>query len=118
MRRKKKRGKEKCEKEKISEFFFSSRRRHTRCALVIGVQTCALPILDAELRGRPFICGKTPTVADMAAYAYIAHAPEGGISLEPYPNIRAWLKNVEALPGFIPMPKSKAGLWEIGRAHV
>src|SRR3546814_5878899 len=31
-------------------FFFSSRRRHTRCALVTGVQTCALPIsLD-----RPF----------------------------------------------------------------
>src|SRR3546814_20083965 len=28
-------------------FFFSSRRRHTRCALVTGVQTCALPILSA-----------------------------------------------------------------------
>src|SRR3546814_4308578 len=28
-------------------FFFSSRRRHTRCALVTGVQTCALPILLA-----------------------------------------------------------------------
>src|SRR3546814_6410658 len=29
-------------------FFFSSRRRHTRCALVTGVQTCALPILHIE----------------------------------------------------------------------
>src|SRR3546814_4245213 len=30
-------------------FFFSSRRRHTRCALVTGVQTCALPIFaDSE----------------------------------------------------------------------
>src|SRR3546814_1753379 len=28
----------------VSCFFFSSRRRHTRCALVTGVQTCALPI--------------------------------------------------------------------------
>src|SRR3546814_2527410 len=28
----------------LSLFFFSSRRRHTRCALVTGVQTCALPI--------------------------------------------------------------------------
>src|SRR3546814_7700948 len=28
----------------VSVFFFSSRRRHTRCALVTGVQTCALPI--------------------------------------------------------------------------
>src|SRR3546814_7591604 len=33
-------------------FFFSSRRRHTRCALVTGVQTCALPIFEA--RARPF----------------------------------------------------------------
>src|SRR3546814_14923733 len=31
-----------------SLFFFSSRRRHTRCALVTGVQTCALPILGAD----------------------------------------------------------------------
>src|SRR3546814_2286160 len=29
-------------------FFFSSRRRHTRCALVTGVQTCALPIYYRE----------------------------------------------------------------------
>src|SRR3546814_11750041 len=29
-------------------FFFSSRRRHTRCALVTGVQTCALPICEAK----------------------------------------------------------------------
>src|SRR3546814_1912261 len=32
-------------------FFFSSRRRHTRCALVTGVQTCALPISAATGRG-------------------------------------------------------------------
>src|SRR3546814_9202999 len=31
-------------------FFFSSRRRHTRCALVTGVQTCALPISLGVLR--------------------------------------------------------------------
>src|SRR3546814_6315685 len=30
-------------------FFFSSRRRHTRCALVTGVQTCALPICQVEV---------------------------------------------------------------------
>src|SRR3546814_1369901 len=32
-------------------FFFSSRRRHTRCALVTGVQTCALPISKTEIEG-------------------------------------------------------------------
>src|SRR3546814_6823072 len=34
-------------------FFFSSRRRHTRCALVTGVQTCALPISYIRRSGDP-----------------------------------------------------------------
>src|SRR3546814_8598431 len=34
-------------------FFFSSRRRHTRCALVTGVQTCALPISYLHLAPDP-----------------------------------------------------------------
>src|SRR3546814_4126168 len=34
-------------------FFFSSRRRHTRCALVTGVQTCALPIYVELLKDNP-----------------------------------------------------------------
>src|SRR3546814_3140591 len=33
-------------------FFFSSRRRHTRCALVTGVQTCALPICIGNFGGQ------------------------------------------------------------------
>src|SRR3546814_2287156 len=36
-------------------FFFSSRRRHTRCALVTGVQTCALPISSAGVNSVPGI---------------------------------------------------------------
>ena len=50
------------------------------------------------------------SIADIAAHTYIAHAPEGGVSLDPYPNIRAWLRRVEALPRFIAMPATKAGL--------
>src|SRR3546814_19766490 len=38
-------------------FFFSSRRRHTRCALVTGVQTCALPIFLAYAVQRPRLRG-------------------------------------------------------------
>src|SRR3546814_3597009 len=33
----------------VCVFFFSSRRRHTRCALVTGVQTCALPIYNRSI---------------------------------------------------------------------
>src|SRR3546814_14281030 len=37
-------------------FFFSSRRRHTRCALVTGVQTCALPISGLKcVPGKPIV---------------------------------------------------------------
>src|SRR3546814_4643436 len=40
----------------ICIFFFSSRRRHTMCALVTGVQTCALPIVPNG--GLPFFAAK------------------------------------------------------------
>src|SRR3546814_10085131 len=48
-------------------FFFSSRRRHTRCALVTGVQTCALPISRRVLAppilpSRPIPAAQPPTV--------------------------------------------------------
>src|SRR3546814_6118375 len=39
-------------------FFFSSRSRHTRCALVTGVQTCALPIFHAHFGAEPPVFGK------------------------------------------------------------
>src|SRR3546814_146089 len=39
----------------VVQFFFSSRRRHTRCALVTGVQTCALPISDDRCVQRAFL---------------------------------------------------------------
>jgi glutathione S-transferase len=67
-------------------------------------------VIDEELAGMPFAAGAHVTIADIAAHTYIAHAPEGGVSLQPYPNIRAWLGRVEALPRFIAMPSTKAGL--------
>src|SRR3546814_13882811 len=49
-----------------SYFFFSSRRRHTRCALVTGVQTCALPIcIPREAAKTRDITGGLPRVAEL-----------------------------------------------------
>lgn len=66
--------------------------------------------LETHLQGRQFLVGDQPTIADIAIYSYTAHAPEGDVSLEPYPNIRRLLSNIEALPGFVPMPQTKVGL--------
>src|SRR3546814_17779336 len=53
-------------------FFFSSRRRHTRCALVTGVQTCSLPIFSAYAAplwpleaGADTFAGQIPTILKM-----------------------------------------------------
>lgn len=43
------------------------------------------------------------TIADIACYPYVKRAPEGNLSLEPYPQVRVWLARCEALPGWIEM---------------
>lgn len=63
-----------------------------------------LEFMDSELQRHAFLAGATPTLADLACYTYIAHAPEGGVALEPYPLVRAWISRVQALPHFVPMP--------------
>src|SRR3546814_1987644 len=56
-------------------FFFSSRRRHTRCALVTGVQTCALPIYVFNMHRVPAITTGMPrwrpTPDDMSSSALV-----------------------------------------------
>ncbi|RBH58572.1 MULTISPECIES: glutathione S-transferase [Pseudomonas] len=69
-----------------------------------------LKVVEHELNQSSYLVGDTPTIADVAGYSYIAHAPEGNVSLADYPNVRAWLARIEALPGFVPMPRAVAGL--------
>lgn len=75
-----------------------------------AVAKSAFDRLETHLDGRDWLVGTTPTVADVAIYSYTAHAPEGNISLDDYPNIRGLLSRVEALPGFVPMQSTKVGL--------
>ena len=77
---------------------------------VIAYAHTVLKVIDHELADTAYLVGTEPTIADVAAYSYIAHAPEGNVSLDEYPNIRAWLARIEALPGFVGMPRTVAGL--------
>lgn len=65
-----------------------------------------LTVLDGHLATRRFLAADEPTLADIALYAYTALAPEGGVSLDPYGHVRAWLARVESLPGFVPMKRT------------
>jgi glutathione S-transferase len=69
-----------------------------------------LGVMEQELAASHWLAGSAPTLADVAMYSYIAHAPEGNVSLEPYPAVRAWIGRVEQLPGFVPMARSPVGL--------
>lgn len=69
-----------------------------------------LQVMEDELANSAFLAGDKATVADVAAYTYVAHAPEGNVSLEDYPNVRAWLARVEALPKFVGMQRTAVGL--------
>jgi glutathione S-transferase len=69
--------------------------------------TQLLDVLAQELGSQAFLLGTNPTLADVAMYAYVARAPEGGVSLAGYPQVRAWLGRIEQLPGFVPMAHTR-----------
>lgn len=75
---------------------------------VIDTAVQLLRVMDQHLAGQHFLASEGhPTVADIALYSYTVRAPEGGMSLEAYPHVRRWLSELEALPGFVPMPSTQ-----------
>ncbi|WP_455825978.1 glutathione S-transferase family protein [Pseudomonas graminis] len=91
-----------------------------RLALVFGAQVdteaaisrshVLLKLLEQQLGQSRFLASEQPSIADIAFYTYVAHAPEGNVSLADYPHVRAWLASIEALPGFVGMPRTAVGL--------
>lgn len=67
-------------------------------------------LMEQQLGKSAFLTGSTPSLADVANYSYVARAPEGNVSLTDYPQLRAWLALMEALPRFLPMVKTPIGL--------
>lgn len=67
-----------------------------------------LIILQQRLDNHRWLAADQITVADIAVYPYIALVQEGKIDLEPYPAVIAWIKRIQALPGYVGMP----GMWQ------
>jgi glutathione S-transferase len=62
--------------------------------------------MNAVLERTPYLLGAELSLADIANYAYVAHAPEGGVKLDEYPALRSWIARIEATPRFVPMQRS------------
>lgn len=78
---------------------------------VIGRAHATFVIMEQTLEDHRWIAGtEEPSIADIALYSYVERAPEGNVDLSGYPHIRAWLRQIEALPGFIPFQRTRAGL--------
>ncbi len=61
-------------------------------------------LTEQRLAGLAVLVGDRPTVADIACFPYVALAPDGGVSLDPYPSIRLWMRGLRSLDRFIEMP--------------
>ena len=78
---------------------------------VIGRAHATLAVMEQTLESQRWIAGTAePSIADIALYSYVERAPEGNVDLSGYPSVRAWLRRVEGLPGFIPFQHTRAGL--------
>lgn len=66
--------------------------------------------LEGALAGQDWLVADHPTIADVAIYSYVARAPEGNVDLAAYPLVRAFLRRIEALPGFTPFGETAVGL--------
>ena len=64
----------------------------------------ALAVMEQHLAGASWFSGRQYGIADIALFAYTHVAGDGGISLQAFPLISAWLHRVRAQPGFVPMP--------------
>lgn len=79
-------------------------------AELIARSHALLGVMERHLEGRQYLAAEHATIADVASYTYVAHAPEGDVSLADYPNVRGWIARIEALPRFVPMATSAVGL--------
>lgn len=77
---------------------------------VIARAHLLLARLERHLSGRQWLAADHPTIADVALYSYLARAPEGNVDLSSYVQVRAFLTRIEALPGFVAIPETAAGL--------
>ncbi len=92
------------------------RRGLTRDRWIIGSQAnqsqyqaigrLALDAMETRLAAHDWLACDRITIADIACFPYVFHAPEAGVPLERYPGIRAWLERCRARPNWSAAPQA------------
>jgi len=70
-------------------------------------------ITEQHIRKSQWLVGNSPTIADIACFAYTALSPDAGIEHDDYPCIRQWLHAIRSLENFLTMP----GIHELHERH-
>jgi glutathione S-transferase len=60
----------------------------------------SLRILEQHLKAEEWLALGRPTIADLSCFVYVALAPMGDISLDPYPGVREWIGRIKGLGVF------------------
>ena len=92
---------EACSKEVVARWLPADHPRQADLPRLRERGHQALAVMEQHLREREFFVDCGYSVADIALYAYTHEAPVGGIMLDDYPSVRAWLARVEAQPRFV-----------------
>jgi glutathione S-transferase len=65
----------------------------------------ALDVMERRLAGHEWLVGATPTIADLALFAYTHRADEGRFDLARWPGVLAWIDRIAAIPGMTTLPR-------------
>lgn len=88
----------------------AARRHHLIKAKDVNIEVATqkaeavLAVVNQHLVNRDWLVSDHVTIADIAAFPYIALAPEGKIALDEYSNVLSWIDRIKHLPRFVGMP--------------
>jgi glutathione S-transferase len=60
----------------------------------------ALSFVDKSVKGRDWLVGDSPTIADIGCWGRMVFMAEGGMNIENWPHLLAWANRIKAMPGF------------------
>lgn len=99
------------------EHSFTALRRHFLLNAPVEVTQAQriaerlLQVMEHHLQEQPWLECNRPTIADIACFPYLSRAEDSRIDLSPYPQVTAWLHQIQQLPNYISFSSSPSTVW-------